>query len=164
MDHWEEDHVESQPEDSVWSSPLYHGLVDEILRMRRRRNHVDSGAILDASAFSILWLLDDDRPRTLREVTDELCLEQSTVNRQVNAAIKHGYVERFEVPGQVSRLHRPTDEGRAALRHDGLRRARRLEAVFDDLAPGTPEGLLRELKAYNDAVDRYSDEIGRAHV
>ncbi|MGO3326170.1 MarR family winged helix-turn-helix transcriptional regulator [Gordonia sp. (in: high G+C Gram-positive bacteria)] len=146
----------SESDDQVLSSSLYRGLVDELLRMRRRRNHVDDGAILETSAFAILWLFGDSRPRTLRELSDELCLEQSTVNRQVNTAIKQGYIERFEVPGQVSRLHRPTDAGRAAFEHDGLRRARRLEAVFADLAPGTPEGLLRELKAYNDAFDRLS--------
>lgn len=146
----------SESDDQVLSSSLYRGLVDELLRMRRRRNHVDDGAILETSAFAILWLFDDSRPRTLRELSDELCLEQSTVNRQVNTAIKNGYIERFEVPGQVSRLHRPTDAGRAAFEHDGLRRARSLEAVFADLAPGTPEGLLRELKAYNDAFDRLS--------
>lgn len=149
--------MDSETDDPVVSSPLYQGLVDELLRMRRRRNQVDDRAVLDVSAFTILWLLADDRPRTLRELAVELCLEQSTVNRQVNAAIAHGYLERFEVPGQVSRMHRPTDAGRSAYEHDGLRRARQLEAVFADLAPGTPEGLLRELKAYNDAFDRLAD-------
>lgn len=149
--------MSSESDDPVLSSPLYRGLVDELLRMRRRRNHVDDGAILEASAFAILWLFDDGRARTLRELADELCLEQSTVNRQVNAAIKHGYLERFEVAGQVSRLHRPTAAGRSAFEHDGARRARRLEAVFADLAPGTPEGLLRELNAYNDAYDRVAE-------
>ncbi|WOC13940.1 MarR family winged helix-turn-helix transcriptional regulator [Gordonia sp. MP11Mi] len=148
----------SESDDPVLSSPLYQGLVDELLRFRRRRNAVDDGAILDVSAFSILWLFDDGSARTLRELADELCLEQSTVNRQVNTAVKHGYIERFEVPGQISRLYRPTDEGRAAYLHDGLRRARRLEAILADLAPGTPEGLLKELSAYNDAFDRHADD------
>ncbi|MFC3244626.1 MarR family winged helix-turn-helix transcriptional regulator [Gordonia humi] len=150
--------MQSDAGDSIWSSEVYRGLVDELLRLRRRRNQVDSGAILEASAFAILWLFEDGRPRTLRELTEELCLEQSTVNRQVNAAIKNGYVERYEVPGQVSRLHRPTDAGLAAYEHDGRRRARHLESVFADLAPGTPEGLLRELRAYNDAYERLADD------
>ncbi|MCF8587697.1 MarR family winged helix-turn-helix transcriptional regulator [Gordonia liuliyuniae] len=150
--------MHSESDDPVLSSPLYRGLVDELLRLRRRRNTVDEGAVLDVSAFSILWLFDDGRARTLRDLAAELCLEQSTVNRQVNTAVKHGYIERFEVPGQVSRLYRPTDAGRAAYLHDGLRRARRLEVIFADLAPGTPEGLLKELKAYNDASDRHADD------
>ncbi|WP_235831547.1 MarR family winged helix-turn-helix transcriptional regulator [Gordonia zhaorongruii] len=146
--------MSSESYGEVWSSPVHHGLVDELLRMRRRRNGVFDGAILDTSAFHILWLLADGEARTLRDLADGLCLEQSTVNRQVNAAIKRGYVERFEVVGQTSRLHRPTDEGQHAFEHDGHLRAERLEKVFADLAPGTPEALLAELRAYNDAFDR----------
>ena len=75
------------------------------------------------------------------------------MNRQVNAAIKHGYIERFAVEGSASKM-RPTDAGRAAFEHDGDLRADRLRRVFDDLAPGSPEALLRELRAYNDAYER----------
>ncbi len=102
---------------------------------------------LEKSAFAILWVLSDGRPRTLRQLTEELELEQSTVNRQVNAAIKHGYLERFEVEDSLSKLIRPTDAGREAFRRDGLLRAERLEQVFADLAPGSPEALLHELRA-----------------
>jgi len=146
--------VLSEDDDSIWSLPVYRGLVEELLRMRKRRSDEHNGAILDGSAFSILWQLNEGPGRTLRELTDALELEQSTVNRQVNAAIKRGYVERYEVEGQVSRLHRPTEEGRRAFEHDGLLRAQRLDRVFSDLAPGTPEGLLAQLKAFNDAYDR----------
>ncbi|GEE03107.1 hypothetical protein nbrc107696_35530 [Gordonia spumicola] len=147
----------SDDDDSIWSSPVYRGLVEEFLRMRKRRSDEYEGAVLDSSAFAILWQLSDGRDRTLRELTDALDLEQSTVNRQVNAAIKRGYVERYEVPGRVSRLHRPTDEGRRAFEHDGLLRVTRLDRVFSDLAPGTPDGLLAQLKAFNDAYDRVLD-------
>ena len=122
--------------------------------MRRRRYEVDPQAILDSSAFQILWLLSDGRARTLRELSVDLDLEQSTVNRQVNAAIKRGYVERFQVPETVSRMHRPTEAGAAAFEHDGRRRADRLNRVFADLAPGDPESLLVQLRAFNDAYER----------
>ncbi len=144
----------SDDDDSIWSSPIYRGVVEELLRMRRRRTDEHIGSILDSSAFAILWQLSDGRGRTLRELTEDLELEQSTVNRQVNAAIKRGYVERYEVPGQVSRMHRPTEEGRRAFEHDAMLRVNRLDEVFSDLAPGTPEGLLTQLKAFNDAYDR----------
>lgn len=122
--------------------------------MRRRRHDVDPQAILDSSAFQILWLLSDGRARTLRELSVDLDLEQSTVNRQVNAAMKRGYVERFEVPGCVSRMHRPTAAGHDAFNHDGRRRADRLNRVFADLAPGDPESLLKQLRAFNEAYER----------
>ncbi|AZG47728.1 MarR family winged helix-turn-helix transcriptional regulator [Gordonia insulae] len=145
---------------SFWPAPVYGELAEELLRMGRRKTNVVPGTKLEASAFAILWILADGRPRTLRELSEELDLEQSTVNRQVNAAIKHEYLERFEVPGQVSRQIRPTAAGIEAFEHDGMRRADRLKRVFSDLAPGTPEALLHELRAFNDAYER---TIARQH-
>ena len=121
-----------------WPSQQIHDIVDELLRLNRRKINTFAGAVLEASAFTILLRLWEG-PRTLRELSVELELEQSTVNRQVNAAIKHGYVERFAVEGSASKMLRPTD---------------RLRRVFDDLAPGRPEVLLHELRAYNDAYER----------
>ncbi|MGC5257200.1 MarR family winged helix-turn-helix transcriptional regulator [Gordonia sp. DT218] len=147
-------------DDSFWESPVYRDLAEELLRMSRRRTNVFPGARLEASAFGILWTLSDGRARTLRELGEELDLEQSTVNRQVNAAIKHGYLERFEVSGQLSRLIRPTALGIEAFEHDGMLRAERLVRVFSDLTPGAPDALLHELRSFNDAYER---TIARQH-
>ncbi|EGD53724.1 MarR family winged helix-turn-helix transcriptional regulator [Gordonia neofelifaecis] len=141
-------------DDSIWPSDVHRDVVEELLRMRRARAEIDPKAILEASAFHILWLLSDGRARTLRELSEDLDLEQSTVNRQVNAAIKRGYLERFEVAGQISRMHRPTEAGVEAFEHDGKRRADRLNRVFADLAPGDPAILLVQLRAFNDAYER----------
>ncbi|ANY25072.1 MarR family winged helix-turn-helix transcriptional regulator [Gordonia terrae] len=143
-----------------WQSPVHRDLAQELLRMSRRRSLVHPGVGLERSAFAILWVLSDGRPRTLRELTADLELEQSTVNRQVNAAIKHGYVERFEVEDSLSKMIRPTESGRAAFRRDGLLRAERLEQVFADLAPGSPQALLDELRAFNDAYERTQHRHG----
>lgn len=141
-----------------WASQTYEEIAQQLLRMSRRKSLALPDARLEASAFTILWLLADGRPRTLRDLAEELGLDQSTVNRQVNAAIKHGYLERFEVTGRISKFIRPTDLGRAEFEADGLARARRLERVFDSMAPGTPEQLLHELRSYNDAFDRVLSE------
>ncbi|WP_439030126.1 MarR family winged helix-turn-helix transcriptional regulator [Gordonia terrae] len=145
-----------------WQSPVHRDLAQELLRMSRRRSLVHPGVGLERSAFAILWVLSDGRPRTLRELTVDLGLEQSTVNRQVNAAIKHGYVERFEVEDSLSKMIRPTEAGSEAFRREGLLRAERLEQVFADLDPGTPEALLRELRAFNDAYERTQHRHGAA--
>ncbi len=137
-----------------WPSPLYRDIVEELSRFLRRKSEHPAESVLESSAFAILLVLSDGRARTLRELTDELDLEQSTVNRQVNAAIKLGYLERFDVEGSTSRLIRPTGSGRAAFTHDGMLRVSRLKQVFADLDPGTPEVLLRELRAFNEAYDR----------
>lgn len=145
---------DSSDEYAPWPSPLYRDLAEEFLRMARRRSHVDPDSILEVSAFSLLWILSDGRPRTLRQLTDAMQLEQSTVNRQVNAAIKHGYLERFDVAGSISKQVRPTRAGLDAFEHDGLLRARRLERVLSDMGPGSPAALFRQLHAFNNAYDR----------
>lgn len=141
-------------DEEIWPSDVHRDVVEELLRLRRRRYDLDPKAVLDSSVFQILWLLSDGRARTLREVSVELDLEQSTVNRQVNGAIRRGYLERFQVPECVSWMHRPTSVGLDAFNHDGRRRADRLNRVFADLAPGDPESLLKQLRAFNDAYER----------
>lgn len=45
---------------------------------------------LGTADMRLLWLLTDGQPRTLRQIAEQLGLEQSTVNRQVNAAVEAG--------------------------------------------------------------------------
>lgn len=129
-------------------------LADELMRLSQRRTTTYPGSVLDTSAFRILWLLSEGRPRTLKELSEELQLEQSTVNRQVNAAIKHGLVERAENADAAGWLHRPTDAGRAAYQHDGQLRADVYSAVIDELGQPRVDRLVEELREFNDALDR----------
>jgi DNA-binding MarR family transcriptional regulator len=129
-------------------------LGDELMRLSRRRTQVYPGSALDTSAFRLLWLLTEGPPRTLRELAEELQLDPSTVNRQVNAAIKHGLVERYAVAGRPSRLLRPTAAGRAAYRHDAELRAEVYHRVLDELGEVRAEALVAELRELNDGLDR----------
>jgi len=129
-------------------------LGDELMRLARRRSQVYPGSQLDTSAFRLLWLLTEGPPRTLRELAEELQLDQSTVNRQVNAAIKHGLVERYAVEGSSSRLLRPTEAGRAAYVHDAALRADVYGAVLDELGDQRAAALVAELRELNDGLDR----------
>lgn len=128
-------------------------LGDQLLRMQRRRRHVYDGVVLENSAFRLLWVLDDGEPRTLRQLAVALDLEQSTVNRQVNAAIDAGWLERYDVAGSASRLVRPTPEGAGAYRHDGLIRAATIRAALDEIGPDRAAALIDGLDALNDAWD-----------
>jgi len=129
-------------------------LGDELMRLSRRRAQTYPGSELDTSAFRLLWLLTEGPSRTLRELADELQLDQSTVNRQVNAAIKHGLVERYAVPDSPSRLLRPTAAGRAAYVHDAALRAEVYQAVLDELGADRSGALVAELRELNDGLDR----------
>jgi DNA-binding MarR family transcriptional regulator len=133
---------------------LLRALGDQVLRLSGRRATTYPGSVLDTSAFRILWRLQEVGPRTLRDLADELQLEQSTVNRQVNVAIRHGLVERFEVEDQVSRLLRPTERGREAYEHDGRLRAEVLSEALADLGADRAGAMIEDLTAFNDALDR----------
>jgi DNA-binding MarR family transcriptional regulator len=132
---------------------LLRELDDELMRLGRRRTTTYPGSLLDTSAFRVLWLL-SEQPRTLKQVVDELQLEQSTVSRQVAAAIKHGLVERCGRPDAAGWLHRPTEQGRAAYEHDAQLRVEVYSQVLDDLGRERVYSLVAELGAFNDALDR----------
>ena len=147
--------VTTNPRTDLPVDPLAQvtALGDQLLRMQRRRRHVYEGVVLENSAFRLLWVLDDGEPRTLRQLAVDLDLEQSTVNRQVNAAIDAGWLERYDVAGSASRLVRPTEAGVTAYRHDGLIRAATIRAALDDLGPAQAATVIEGLAALNDAWD-----------
>jgi DNA-binding MarR family transcriptional regulator len=133
---------------------LLRALGVEVLRLSARRFSALPGAVLESSAFRILWRLDESGPLTLRELSEQLQLDQSTINRQVNSAIKQGLVERVAVPGRGGNPVRPTAAGQEAFQHDGLLRADVMGEAITDLGPGRAEALVEALRAFNDAVDR----------
>jgi DNA-binding MarR family transcriptional regulator len=133
--------------------PDVTALGDQLLRLQRRRRHVYEGVVLENSAFRLLWVLADGAPRTLRQLAGDLDLEQSTVNRQVNAAIGAGWLERYEVPGSASKLVRPTPAGVEAYQHDGLIRAETIRAALDTLGPERSATVIEGLRSLNDAWD-----------
>lgn len=135
------------------SYPDLAALGDELLRLQRRRTTTYAGSVLDTSAFRILRVLSDGEPRTMRQLAEELELEQSTVNRQVHAAIDAGHLERYDVEGSVSKLLRPTASGLAAFDHDGRLRAALIQGALDALGPGRGTRLVADLKDFNDAWD-----------
>ena len=128
-------------------------LGDELFRLQRHRATVYDGVLLESSAFRLMWALRDGEPRTLRRLAELLDLEQSTINRQVHAALDAGYLERFEVVGSASKLLRPTPAGRAAYEHDGLIRADRYHRVLAELGVERARSLVEHLAAFNDAWD-----------
>lgn len=129
-------------------------LGGELLRLQRRRTTVYDGTVLDNSAFRLLWLLSDGEPRTLRRLAECLDLEQSTVNRQVNAALAAGYLERFASAGSPGKLVRPSTAGEQAFEHDGRIRAELISRALGELGGARAGRLIADLHAFNDAWDR----------
>jgi DNA-binding MarR family transcriptional regulator len=115
--------------------------------------------MLDGSAFKILWYVVEHGPHTLRDLAHHLQLEQSTINRQVNAAIARGLAERYAHPGSVAMLISATGEGEAAYHHDATLRGDGLRAIVDSLGERRAADLAVGLAALNDAIHRAVDEV-----
>lgn len=69
-------------------------LLTSLTRLDALRRAAEQQMSLGTADLRILCLLSDGTSRTLRQIADELRLEQSTVNRQVNHAVTTGFVER----------------------------------------------------------------------
>lgn len=103
----------------------------------------------------LLWLLTGDGPpRTLKQIACELELEQSTANRQVNAAVRAGVVRRFRESGSHAWLFEASDEG-AALYERSV--GRHLDRVDDALAALPADERERLVSSFATFIDAYKE-------
>lgn len=127
-------------------------------QFERHRRLVELRADLGVADQRLMWLFSDAAPRTLREIAEELGLEQSTVNRQVNAALREGLLERSKDSGQPAAVFTATEDGLSRFRRDldfGLGRfAEGLEAI----PPGDRDRFLAQLASF---VDAFSAGVDR---
>lgn len=116
------------------------------------RRVIESRLRLRVAEGRLLWLLRDGEPRTLRQIAEELDLEQSTVNRQVHAALDEGVVVRFRREGSATYLVDIADEGRERFRADLAQQLRIHELALDAIAPDDRNDFLEHLATYVDAL------------
>ncbi|MBT0993562.1 MarR family winged helix-turn-helix transcriptional regulator [Cellulomonas sp. DKR-3] len=137
-------------------------LASLVHRLERQRRTWEARSTLGTAELRLLWLLTEGEPRTLREIAERLHLEQSTVNRQVNAAVKAGHVRKSRAPGSAF-LFEPTPAGRAQLEEDTAYALGQFRVVLDRLGPDDAAHLLellgRFVDLYGEAVDE--TETGR---
>lgn len=131
-------------------------------RLDRASRIIESKLHLGTADMRLMWLLADGESRTMKEISQELHLEASTVNRQVNAAIKSGIVVRCEREG-AARPIRATDEGVRLFGAD-VQRAMRLmgaglAALPEHEVPGFLANLTQYAAAYRDAAEELLDEL-----
>lgn len=124
--------------------------------LEQHRRVIEQHITLGTADDRLLWLLRDRQPRTLREIAAELGLEQSTVNRQVNAALARGLLERCREPDRYSYQFVPTDAGITAFQEDLALSLNTYTAALAKLSPADRRTLLelldRFVAAYGDVA------------
>ncbi|MET7771164.1 MarR family transcriptional regulator [Nocardia sp. NPDC005366] len=112
------------------------------------------GFQLDRSAYVILTRLELDNPLSLRELSDALQLDISTINRQIGAMLKQELVEREPDPdGGIARKIRATDKGLKALADDRARSHDGIGAVVADWSPVDVDQLGSLIARFNESIE-----------
>jgi len=130
-------------------------LASLLHHLDRHRRALESTAELGTAELRLLWLLSDGRSRTLRDIADELHLEQSTVNRQVNAALAAGHLQRVRESGAYR--FSPTAPGAAAFERETAAALAMYAEVLDRMGPAADTLLV----VLGEFVDRYGEAVER---
>lgn len=115
----------------------------------------DQGYQLGLAERRLISLLSDGQARTLREIAEEARLEQSTVNRQVNAALAAGLLQRFRAKGSRAQLIAVSERGRAAYHKDSVWGRRAFTDAMMELGEG-------DATQFCELLDRFADAYGHA--
>ncbi|ROS75447.1 MarR family winged helix-turn-helix transcriptional regulator [Cellulomonas sp. PhB143] len=100
--------------DEAWTAPgtgRDRAVAGMLMVLGQHQRVSEQNAALGTADLRLLWMFADRRPRTLREISETLRLEQSTVNRQVHVALAEGILRRYREPGRAAWLIEPTDDG-----------------------------------------------------
>ncbi|MCX4092309.1 MarR family winged helix-turn-helix transcriptional regulator [Nocardia sp. alder85J] len=129
-------------------TPASRRLADIMAQLERHRRHQEQHSPLGTADLRLLWLFSDGTPRTLRVIADDLGLEQSTVNRQVNAALSAGILRRYRETGASAHLVEATPRGVAAFEQGVQEILRSYDAVLSQMTEADRERLLELLDTF----------------
>lgn len=132
-------------------------LVVASARMDRARRTLESRAQLTLADNRLLWLLTSEGPRTMKEIGDALALEQSTVSRQVNAALERGLLEKQVREGCTARVLAATERGRDLFATEVQGGMRALGDALDALPADERERFVELLATFADAYRTAAD-------
>ncbi|WP_062521002.1 MarR family winged helix-turn-helix transcriptional regulator [Demequina silvatica] len=142
--------------DTTVASPAMR-MAALLSRAERARRLVEHRQTLGTAYLRLLWLLGDGQPRTMREVAEQLGLEQSTVNRQVAGARRHGYLRRTRPQGSAAAVLEVTEAGLEVLDRDVTTA---MGAIGTGLGALTPEEERELLALLGRFFDSYEQELG----
>lgn len=138
--------------------------MDRARRMARLLSRFDvmrraeeQGSELRLAEGRLLWLLTSGGPpRSLKQIAQDLELEQSTANRQVNAAVRCHLVRRFRAPGAHTWLFEATPEGAATYERSLCRHLARIGDALAALPGGERDRLVHAFAAFITAYDEHT--------
>ena len=122
------------------------------------RHHLHSSQhgtdrMLDRSGYHLLGRLELG-PLNLKQLAEAFRLDASTVNRQVNALLRAGLLEKVPDPsGAVARVLRPTERGLDLLHRDRALLQEQVGRVLEDWPAGDVEELSRLLERLNTSIE-----------
>ncbi|MGW4768328.1 MarR family winged helix-turn-helix transcriptional regulator [Nocardia sp. NPDC004278] len=117
----------------------------------RRRAH----GMLERSAYVLLSRLAIDGPRSIRQLSDALHLDASTLSRQIAALLRDRLVERIPDPdGGMARKFRTTAEGEHRLEAERAAIISGLECVMHDWTPHDVTAFADYLRRFNSSIEQ----------
>ena len=130
-------------------------IADLITRLDAARRAHGHQMDLGTADLRILWMFSDNRARTLKEIAEELRLEQSTVNRQINAALNAGLLRRDRRAGSAAHEFSASVEGERAFEADVAKSLAAYRSGLEALGTDIEDflaGFSRFVQAYGQAV------------
>jgi len=132
-------------------------IASALFHLDQHRRIAEHTGRLNVADGRLLWLFSDEIPRTLRQIADELNLEQSTVNRQVNAAHKAGLLERRRDPERGAYVFEASQAGAQVFEEAIASSLGQYDAALAALGDDDAEQLItllgRFVTAYGDVVE-----------
>lgn len=140
-------------------NPLHEMQYELMLFFRYHlRPHYKSSLALERSAYVLLNRLEHCDPMTLKELSQALRLDTSTIHRQVGALMRHEHVAYVPgVAGEVARRIAPTEAGIEALVEARTSYEQGLRDVVGDWPPEKQRAFMGMLRDFNETVERIED-------
>ena len=120
-------------------------------RLETQRRAWEQRTPLGVSEMRLLWVLQEPDEWTLRDIAEHLGLEQSTVNRQVNAAVAAGLVTKLRGDDQPTYQFRASDQGARMFESCAGQMLDRYQAALDELGD--------QADLFVDLLDRFVDRL-----
>lgn len=135
---------------------LERRLAAVLVRLDNQRRVQENKLRLGVADLRLLWLFSDGQPRTLKEIAVELHLEQSTVNRQVNAATSSGLLARMRRRGSAAYEFDRTAAGGQAYEEDTATTLGAYSAALDAMGSDDAERFVTLAQVF---LEHYRREV-----